>query len=77
MNREEKLLTFTLVAMFISMLMSVAALAEEPSCTVYHNTEGEYVASFCKNGAKYLDEDAIDSLSNQTQTIEIDKEWVD
>lgn len=45
----------------------------------YHDTEGEYVASFCKNGAKHLDEDAIDVLVNEDKdiSISIDKEWVD
>lgn len=79
MHTEENLLTVTLIAMFISMLLSVAALANEPSCTTYHDTEGEYVASFCKNGAKHLDEDAIDALVNEDKdiSISIDKEWVD
>lgn len=73
MRTEENLLTLTLAAMLISMIISVAALADEPSCTTYHDTEGEYVASFCKNGAKHLDEDAIDDLKRDG-SIEIDLE---
>ncbi len=85
MRTEENLLTLTLVAMFISMLLSVAALADTgslyssdyPSCTTLVDSEGEYAASFCSGGAKHLDDDAIDALANEDKEISIDKEWVD
>ena len=77
MNTEEKLLNITLTALFLSMLISVAALADEPKCTTLVDNEGEYAASFCSGGAEHLDDDAIDALANESKDISIDKEWID